>query len=256
MRHEATPEDEPHMLMRSLSINYSAGCSEPRHSHNWAQLLYAESGAIRSEINNMFLLVPPRRALWIPAGLSHQHRILGSVRLRTLYIAEELAEPFDSLRLVNVSGLLHEAILRVCSRQFLNGRKVADRRLADLIMDELQATEKSSFHLPKPSDRRAIKLAELLMTSEGDLASLLAEAGMSRRTAERVFHRETGLSPARWRRIFQLSGAIELLDKGFSIEDVAAQTGYGSRSAFTSAFGQLLGVSPGTIKRRNRLRVD
>jgi len=234
--------------MRSLSVNYDSGASHSSHIHEWGQLLYAESGAIRTEIDNSYWLVPTRRAMWIPALLPHANRMLGYVRLRTIYVSPDIAPRLNRLHVVNVSGLLHEAILRICELHALDARVSHEMRLADLVMDELDGSTPAIIQLPKPTDSRALQLVNLFVDEEragSTLPALFEQAGLSRRTAERLFYNETGLSPARWRRFFLLSRAIELLDQGMTIDEVAECTGYKSRSACSQAFKQLLGATPG-----------
>lgn len=251
MRQGMKIEDEAHMMMRSLSVNYDSGANEPEHHHEWGQLLYAEAGSIRAEVKNTYWLIPPRRTLWIPAYLKHRHRMLGAVKLRTIYVSPEMRSFHSDLRITNATPLLHEAILRACERHWLDRREPRDMRLAELIADELHRSEPVVIQLPRPSDPRAIRIAELFMTQEdpsAPLASYFEQAGVSRRTAERLFNAETGLSPARWRRVFILSKAIELLAQNVAIDEVAERSGYNSRSAFSEAFKHFMGMSPGALR--------
>ena len=57
-----------------------------RHHHVRAQLVYAVAGVMTIETDAGAWLVPPDRALWIPAGVPHQIRVAGTLEMRTLYV--------------------------------------------------------------------------------------------------------------------------------------------------------------------------
>lgn len=250
MRQNLTTEDEKFLVIRTLSINYSSGDGEGIHGHDWAQLLYAGSGAIRAIVDNKVWIVPPRRALWIPAGLTHALNMLGPVELRTLYCSPVLGFASRQVCVLDICPLLHEAIIRSCALQCLDSREPAQERLVGLIIDEIATASSTAMFLQLPRDPRAKRLADRFMeegTANVELESLLADIGLSRRTVERLFQAETGLAPARWRRILLLSRSLELLARGSSIDEVFPAAGYGTRSAFTEAFSKTFGFSPGNI---------
>lgn len=60
------------------------------HAHNRHQLMYAFSGTLRLEADHGIFLLPPQRAAWIPAGVSHRttlHNVLsGSVFFDTALV--------------------------------------------------------------------------------------------------------------------------------------------------------------------------
>ncbi len=235
--------------MRTLSVDYDSGCTESIHTHAWPQLVYARGGAIRAEVDDQFWVIPPRRALLVPAQTPHNLKMLGRVMLRTLYCSPN--SPIGGLqtRVIDICGLLHEAILRCCELMCLDDRNDSDSRLAALITEEVMVAKSMIISLVIPKDERARRIADRFFdieTAHRALGSLLSDIGVSRRTAERLFQAETGLSPARWRRNALLSLALEYLAKGHSIEQVAQYVGYHSQPAFTQAFKRVLGFSPQT----------
>lgn len=245
MRHRLTVSDEQYFLLRSLSVDYSSGGFEEGHSHNWPQLLYAQKGALRVRLEDTVYIVPPRRALWLPKKTPHEFFMSSDVELRTLYMRPDEFSQRLILHAMNVSGLLHEAIVRVCEKQQLDDRIEADQYLYGVIIQEIENAEKNEYSLVLPSDARARKLAELLLSFRGNLKSALEGSGLNRRTAERIFLSQTGMSPAQWLRVARLSQSIIDLTNGESIDEVTIKTGYKSRSAFSHAFKAKFGFSPG-----------
>jgi AraC-like DNA-binding protein len=247
MRQAATLADEPFMAVRSLSLDCERGSEQAPHAHPWSQLLYAGTGTLRAVIGDGVWLVPPRRAVWIPPDCRHQLAMLGTVHLRTLYFREPLFQGAAGVRVIDVDGLLHELVLRVCAMSWLDERVPHERLLVQLLAAELARAPSHAVYLTLPVDRRALSLARALLATVAepmDLDAAIQASGMSRRTAERLFAKETGSSPARWYRLARLARALEHLMAGGGVVDAAAIAGYRSLSAFGDVYFQTFGVSP------------
>jgi AraC-like DNA-binding protein len=248
MRQAATLADEPFMVVRSLSLDFERGSEQAPHAHPWSQLLYAGKGTLRAMIGDGVWLVPPRRAVWIPPDCRHQLAMLGPVHLRTLYFREHLFQGEPGVRVIDVDGLLHELVLRVCTLSWLDERVPHQRLLMQLLAAELAQAPSHAVFLTMPVDRRALSLARAMLATGGeamDLDAAIEASGMSRRTAERLFAKETGSSPARWYRLARLARALEHLMAGGRVVDAAVIAGYQSLSAFGDVYFQTFGVSPG-----------
>jgi AraC-like DNA-binding protein len=167
------------------------------------------------------------------------------LELRTLYLRPDTAVTHAAVKAMNVTGLLHEAVLRVCEQQYLDDRIEADRCLRGVILHELTRAPEGKYGLPMPRDDRARRAAEKMLTMEGSLTAIFDASGLTRRTAERVFARETGLSPAQWFRMARLTQSVIGLAEGTPIDTVSLAAGYQSRSAFSQAFKAVFGFSPG-----------
>lgn len=77
------------------------------------------------------------------------------------------------------------------------------------------------------------------------LESLSQRVGMSPRTLLRRFQEATGMTPARWLLLERLKVAQHALTSTrLKIEDIAAQTGFGSASSLRHHFFQQTGMSP------------
>lgn len=240
-------------MIRSLAIDYEAGGREDMHAHPWPQLLYAQSGAVRAVIQGRHWTVPTRRGLWIPAHTPHRLYMSSRLQLRTLYVRPGAGDLAQTTCVVPVGGLLHEAILRVCDRGALDDRVDTDRCLATIICGELDFHDPGLLALPLPKDPRAQMLIGLFFDPECTfvaLETLCEQAGLGRRTAERIFRSECGLSPAQWRRFASLSQGLVSLAGGSTIDQAAMTAGYQSRSAFSEAFSQTFGFPPREAKRR------
>jgi AraC-like DNA-binding protein len=235
--------------IHSLSYDYAAGHVVEPHCHDWHQLLYASRGVMTLGVAVGSFVVPPHRGAWIPAGVEHGIRMSGRVQMRTLYLRPSLSPrlPGDC-RVLSVTPLLRELILRAVELETLDRRRARERHLVDLVLDELRTLPSTPLSLPELSDERARRVARALEAHPGDgrpLARLARAAGASGRTIERIFERETGMTFASYRQQLRMLHALRLLADGAAVTRVALDVGYESPSAFVHAFRRLLGTTPG-----------
>src|ERR1017187_10068675 len=68
-----------------------AGTRYDWHTHEDHQLAWAASGGLTVLTSDATWVLPPTRALWIPAGLPHETGSDGRATMRSLYIRPELS---------------------------------------------------------------------------------------------------------------------------------------------------------------------
>jgi AraC-like DNA-binding protein len=220
----------------------------PPHHHDSAQLIHASEGVMTVETDDGLWVVPPARAVWVPAFVMHSIEMSGTVRLRTLYLDPATA-PIQGTRccVVQVSALLHDAILRAIAFRQPYRADGPEARLAAVILDEIRAATTAPLHLPMPNDPRARRVANAfratpaLRLSRSDWAK---EAGASERTLERLFHAEVGTSFGKWQQQARLLRALELLAAGQSVTSTALEVGFETPSAFIAMFRRAMGTTP------------
>ena len=240
----ATPARKP--IVRTHAVGYAAGTQLPWHAHDWHQLVYAAAGVLLVETGTGAWIVPPARAVWVPATVTHRLTARGPVQFRTVYIARHLRGASHALGVVEVHPLLRELILQIVRRGMLDAASAPDRRLAGVLLDQLRTIDVVPLDLPLPADAVAGEVARCLHHDPGaDLDALAHRAGAGRRTVERRFREQTGMSLGRWRQRLRLTRAIELLAAGTSVSEAGRTVGYASTSAFVTAFRRELGTTPG-----------
>ena len=84
-RRRLAAEQEPFLVARALSATYSSGHVLHPHTHASHQLLFASSGAMTVTGDRTSWMIPPGRAVLIPAGIQHSIRMWGEVAMRSLY---------------------------------------------------------------------------------------------------------------------------------------------------------------------------
>jgi len=245
----AESDDEARFQIRSLALNCPPGYEVHPHSHEWHQLIYASRGAMSVNTADGSWVVPSKRAVWMPAKITHEIEMIGSVSMRTLYLKPDLNGPLPKhCHVIEVTPLLRELILHTIDIGMLDRNVPSQRRLIGIIVDQLSAVAAVPLKLPMPNDARALRIAEALRESPGDttsLAHLSRKAGASKRTIERLFQAETEMSFGKWRQQMRLLHAVRLLALGESVTAAALEVGYDSTSAFIAAFKTVLGTTPG-----------
>ena len=233
----------------ALALDEPDGHRIPLHWHSRAQLLYASAGVMTVTTDSGVWVLPPLRAMWIPAFTEHHIRASGHLSMRTLYIRPDAALHFPpACRIVSVSPLLRELIVYSTTLPRLYEPGSHAERVMRLILDLLRFSDPVPLDLPIPRDPRLRKIFDRLSghpSENGTLEQWGLRVGATGRTLSRLFRAETGMSFHQWRQQLRLLEALRLLGRGESITNVALDVGYSSLSAFVSAFRKALGVTPG-----------
>jgi AraC-like DNA-binding protein len=173
----------------------------------------------------------------------------GRVELRTLYYLDPKTAPIAGSRccVVQVSPLLHAAILRVVAMRQPYAEQSAEARIAAVVRDEICAAETAPLHLPIPRDPRARQVALAFRANPADRrprGAWARSAGTSERTLERLFHAEVGTSFGRWQQQARLLRALQVLAAGESVTSAALEVGFETPSAFIAMFRKAMGTTP------------
>jgi AraC-like DNA-binding protein len=239
--------------MAAMEIDYPSGASTGLHAHPRGQLLYATEGVMIVRSAAGAWVVPPNRAVWLVVGTEHEVRMIGAVKIRTLFIdSESVPKLPETSCVIAVSPLLRELIIAAMRIPLAYGPDTRDGRLMRLLLDELLEVDVLPLHLPMPRDSRLTYVCAALIGQPGE--TLTAEQwarklNITPRTVHRLFLRETGLTFAQWRQQARLLFALERLARGDRIIDVALDSGYASQSAFTAMFRKHFGMPPSAFYR-------
>jgi AraC-like DNA-binding protein len=198
-------------------------------------------------------VVPPHRAVWIPAKIPHTITMSGVVAMRTLYLKPRLAKGLPrNCCVINNSALLKELILQACTVRTLSESVKWQMQLVAVILHQLETVQTIPLQLPHLSDPRLVRIAEILISNPRDsrtLAQLCKRTGAGKRTIERVFQQEIGMTFGKWRQQLRLMQGMRLLAEGAKVTHAALESGYATPSAFTSMFRRALGITPSSYFR-------
>jgi len=231
-----------------LARELPSGFRVPRHHHDRAQLIFASSGVMRIATPDGIWVVPPMRAVWVPAGIDHEVRISSAVQMQTLLIDPGVQPSLPTqCCVIEVSPLLRELIRRATDLGAGMPQDHMAKHLVALILNEIKGFEVLPLHVPMPSDPRLVRICHGILENPSDrrtCAQWGQIVGASARTLERRFYAQTGISLGAWRRQVRLLAALDQLAARIPIANIAADLGYNSASAFTVMFKRALGRRP------------
>ena len=249
LRQAIVRENDPRrgVAISTLAREYARGSTVETHAHGSDQLIYASLGVMQVSSGQQFWVIPPHFGLWIPARTRHEIRMPEAVSMRTLYLRPGLAAGRCACAVLHVRPLLRELIFEAVRVGNLRTSSAIERALAELLLAELGKASPVPGALTLPSDGRALGVAQAVMAdlrSRATLKGMCAGAGISVRTLERAFRKETGTDFETWRRHVRLLKAVELLVSGRSVKEAAFTVGYQQPNALVALFRSTFGATP------------
>ena len=234
------------------------------HTHDLHQLQYAAEGVVEVDTGDAHYLLPPRQAVWIPAGVPHR-TTLRRAQTVSVFFAPGLIPGGGPGRGERARVTGHRAAWRIISRTTGaagNTRATSDSdsdEAADAFFRALALVVAELFDqeapLCLPTSRDPAVAAAMRYTdehlSEVTAADVGRAVGWSERTLRRRFAAATGMT---WREYLvqgRLIRAMALLsDPGPTVLDVATAVGFDSASAFARSYRAAFGETPSAYRRR------
>jgi AraC-like DNA-binding protein/quercetin dioxygenase-like cupin family protein len=222
------------------------GTSFVRHCHPDHQLACASSGVLSVSTDRATWVLPPTRALWIPAQVPHEVSAAeGSTMIAAYLRPDRCAIDWSEPTPLRGSGLLRQ-LLGYLSGDSLDSQCRA--RAEAVLIDVMEPVPVATIELRTPIDPRALQVADGLRADPADSRSLAEwghQVGASGRTLARAFRDDTGITFGRWRIMARLQAALIPLAAGEAVGNVAHAVGYETPSAFVAAFRLHTGQTPG-----------
>ncbi len=239
---------------RGVLTNTSDAFTRGVHRHPHGELFLLRSGFLQSESAAGRWLIPAGHLCWVPPFAEHGADTDSTQGVR-IHLAAEFCTGVlpDCACVMRSTPLILAVIDRLMTtptvRKSLSGRQ---RRLLDVLCDEIELARSKPIALPMPQDVRLRRTVERWLISADDrtgLDELAVEAGMSRRSFTRNFRSDTGLPIGEWRQIARLMHGIGMLAAGRSVTETAFALGYDSISSFVVLCQSHTGMSPKILAR-------
>ncbi|PXA84206.1 AraC family transcriptional regulator [Nostoc sp. 3335mG] len=230
-----------------MQDQYPAGYVDAVHSHDRAQLCYTLTGVMSFVTDDSTYVLPPNRAIWLPAGTRHQVSCREAVTFNILYLDPDLPGQPAKTRVFDITPLVRALIQEVLTFDHAYDETGREGRIVGLLLEDVARMPAIPVSAPMPLDRRLRRVCDQIVADpadQRDLDDLVRVAGMGRRTFTRAFRQETGMAFATWRQQVRLMAAISMLAQGKSVTSIAYEVGYESPSSFTAMFHRVLGVPP------------
>ena len=197
-------------------------------------------------------LVPPDRAVYLPALAEPSIGIRGLVKKSTLYIAPRVQDGLPvAPTVLEVSPLLRELVLALIDEPVVYDKQGRGGALAKLIFSEIARTRRLPLVIPMPRDPRLLRVCNAMLADPASRRTLddwAGDAGASVRTLARLFDKELSVGFVAWRQRARFHNALESIVAGEPIALVAELNGYRSASAFSAAFRTVMGQPPSSLR--------
>ncbi len=170
------------------------------------------------------------------------HRLPLAVPLR-----RTVTTPAGDTCTLAISAILKAILSDFAERGVNLPTSAQDLRLARVVMDQLECAQPHDDYLPYGRTPALREVLDALQAEPGDnrsLAQWAQQVHSTERTLARHCQRELGMTFGEWRQRLRFLAAIEALEAGRGIQQIAFDLGYSSPSAFISMFRRLAGTTP------------
>ncbi|MFJ8139287.1 AraC family transcriptional regulator [Streptomyces sp. NPDC096013] len=234
---------------RDTTHAHLAGDVIGRHQHGYHQLLYVSAGVLAVQTGEASWVASSARAIWLPAGVWHQHRVHGHSSVHTIgFAAHDVLLDSVTPVVVAVDALVRELII-ACSEPDLPRQE--SRRLRAVLRDRLRRALVEPLTLPTPTNpllQQACSLVTADLRQPRTATWLARRIGVSERTLARLFRTEFGMTYPQWRTNVRVFHAMVLLAEGATVSETGHQCGWATTSAFIDTFSRTMGQTPGTYR--------
>lgn len=224
------------------------------HSHSWGQAIFVKCNVLEMQVEGERLLTPANIPIWIPPGKIHASYNHRQAFFRTLNIAGSLCHQLpDRACLLRVSPIVHAIMDDIAARELLVPETAEDRRLGEVLLDQLRQAQIGPSYLPSTSDKYLSPVLQALELNPADnttLAQWASRVYTTERTLSRRCQALLGMSFSEWRQRLRFLHAVALLEQGKSVQEVALELGYSSASALIVMFHQQSGTTPERYRQR------
>lgn len=222
-----------------------------------------DAGVLQMPLSGALLVTSPHgnwvvdtgSVLWLAPFAPYKLRMLGKVRLRSLYLdLKRVDDLFTQCRMLHATPLMRELISQVAALWSPSAEQRVCLLLAALL-EELRHGNAGKPQFRAPRDPRLVRICTHIQQQLDDAKTLqewALELGCDPRTLHRLFVQELGMSFVQWRQLIRLRTAMEWLTAGKAVVDVAFDLGYQNQSAFTTMFRRHLGMAPSDFVRSRR----
>ncbi|WP_298444109.1 helix-turn-helix transcriptional regulator [uncultured Ferrimonas sp.] len=222
------------------------------HTHKTGQLLYLAEGSAIIETPDVQTRISPDRGIWLPPHTPHNTRASRSYLYRSIYIDTKVYRGLPEQVCIKQIGPLLQQLIDNCSdwQQSWERNSIHDYK-ARVIVDEIINSSSAPLSVSHCTERRLAIICQQLIENPENKMSLAGwgiEVGASEKTLARLFKKEMGVNFHQWRLSVRMMHAVTLLKQGIAIAEIIPQVGYGSASAFNSAFQSYFGKKPTEYK--------
>lgn len=220
-----------------------------RHRHSTGQLYWVTRGMVMVEAEHLKWALTPGAVGWFPPDTPHSAWMPVDAQGAALHLKAPCCDLLPSSPCIRAaSQFLLLLLQKIADQAASHDNAERLQRLLLVMVDEIQLADAAMSHIVMPEDARAKRVAQAVLANVGDQRAqveLANQAGLSVRTLSRLFIQQTGLTFSQWRQKAKVIAALEHLQRGESVSQVALLSGYENVSAFIAVFRRFMGMTPG-----------
>ncbi|PXA72255.1 AraC family transcriptional regulator [Cryobacterium arcticum] len=232
-------------LLTTQAITSTSGERWADGVHDEHELIFSDSGVLTVEADGRLWVTPMGLGIWIPAGMTHHVTAEpGTLFYVTYFARDRVSVPWSGTTGIGLTTLLRELLLTNKSAMLDDAVRL---RIQQLIVDLLAPVRSASLDVHLPTDPVLRAVAEEILRNPADSGTSAdwgSRLGVSGRTINRRFERETGSSLTQWRITVRMRRALISIAAGRSVVSVARDLGYTNASTFIQLFRQTTGHTP------------
>ena len=232
---------------------FGANTQFDTHSHRWGHLNHAAHGTMSLHVAGRELIAPPQYGIWIPAHVPHSCHLRHAVLYRAFYVSPEAGAGLpQQAAVLRIGPIISSILADLAARGVTQPTSAADLRLAQVMVDQLAQSPPRPDYLPEAQHPALARLLGELQQRPADhspAAELAARIHMTERTLARHCQRELGMSLGEWRQRLRYLHAVDRLEDGQPVQDIAFDLGYSTASAFIAMFQRAAGMPPEQFRR-------
>lgn len=249
--HVSLPPEEPRTMTSAPWLLTTQTITSVSHE-SWAdgvheehELIFSDSGALTVETDGRLWVAPLGLGIWIPAGLTHHVTAEpGTVSYVTYISPSRVSVSWTGTTGLGITPLVRELLMANKTGSFDDDVRLSMQRLT---MDLLAPVQTASLDVNMPTQTTLRAIADEIVRNPADSGTSDdwgRRFGVSGRTINRGFERETGSSLTQWRITVRMRRALIDIAAGRSVIAVARDVGYTNSSTFIQLFRQTTGHTP------------
>ena len=237
-------------------IRFFRGTRLEEHAHSWACLHWVRDGLYKERDAAKSHRCGSGALLYKPPALAHENLFdEGDARCLRLQIPWDiLPEPaLESSSMHLVTPLARPLLAALWAEHHIadGPSELATAALTNEIVNHIVDCDCVAESLTIRAAHAARRAISDRWNETISFAELADQAGVSRATLARSFHRRFRLTMGGFQRRLRVERALRMLDGGASLVSVAHETGFADQAHFTRAFKAVVGVPPALWRLRS-----
>ena len=232
---------------------FPANTRADTHHHRWGHLNYAAQGSMSLCVDGRELVAPPQFGIWVPAQMPHSCHLRHAVLYRAFYVSPAAGAALPQhVAVLHIGPIIKSILGDLAARGITEPHSVADLHLAQVMVEQLALSPQRPDYLPEAQHPGLARLLMALQQHPADhrpATELAADIHMTERTLARHCQRELGMSLGEWRQRLRYLQAVDRLEDGLTVQEIAFDLGYSTASAFIAMFQRAAGMPPDQFRR-------